>query len=393
MWLLRQHPNDPVAKAVSYVLYAGPALFHLASLLILFNHAPWFLVYLVVVTAAAVALSTDRPVIRLLAWFAVAMPLVIWTGRYGPTGWYIAGLLAAASIYGMHLWCQVLNFGSRKKQGEAELALFQFNPLGIFLIVYLLVEPHAVSTPATAAIAAGRLEGLVPHALATAFTLTAATVALALTGPWLTAALAAEGAAIMVVGLRSNLALFRFGGALVLAFAVARLVVLQFGHTPVAFTPLLNSRTLTGAFIVALLYAIGWEYRRHAAPGEGPGRRTAAVAIVAANVLTTGLLTADSDSFWATRNNQLAAAFSRQLSVSIIWGLYAMGAIWIGFARRSTTLRLFGLALFALTSLKMFAVDLLELDGVYRISGFIALGLVLLSASFLYQRHRASVAP
>jgi uncharacterized membrane protein len=36
----------------------------------------------------------------------------------------------------------------------------------------------------------------------------------------------------------------------------------------------------------------------------------------------------------------------------------------------------------------MFTVDLLELDGVYRISGFIALGLVLLAASFLYQRQR-----
>jgi uncharacterized membrane protein len=36
----------------------------------------------------------------------------------------------------------------------------------------------------------------------------------------------------------------------------------------------------------------------------------------------------------------------------------------------------------------MFTVDLLELDGVYRITGFIGLGLVLLAASFLYQRQR-----
>jgi len=30
----------------------------------------------------------------------------------------------------------------------------------------------------------------------------------------------------------------------------------------------------------------------------------------------------------------------------------------------------------------------LELDGVFRITGFMALGLVLLTASFLYQRQR-----
>jgi uncharacterized membrane protein len=65
-----------------------------------------------------------------------------------------------------------------------------------------------------------------------------------------------------------------------------------------------------------------------------------------------------------------------------------MGAISIGFRRQSATLRYLALALFGVTLGKMFTVDLLELDGVYRITGFIGLGLALLAASFLYQRQR-----
>jgi uncharacterized membrane protein len=36
----------------------------------------------------------------------------------------------------------------------------------------------------------------------------------------------------------------------------------------------------------------------------------------------------------------------------------------------------------------MFAIDLLSLDGVYRIVGFIGLGVTLLGASFLDQRSK-----
>ena len=47
------------------------------------------------------------------------------------------------------------------------------------------------------------------------------------------------------------------------------------------------------------------------------------------------------------------------------------------------------MALFGLTVLKVFLVDLSSLGGIYRILGFIGVGLVLLAVSFLYQRGRA----
>ena len=188
----------------------------------------------------------------------------------------------------------------------------------------------------------------------------------------------------------TNTRLWVIAGVLLMVAAAMRLVSLQFAVTPAAFTPIANSRTLTGAFLVALLYVIAWQYRRDEDAFGIESKQAAAVATVVANLLTLGLLTADVSSFWTVRPEQLTADFSRQLSISVTWAVYAMGVIWIGFARQSATLRYLALALFGATVLKMFAVDLLALDGIYRITGFIALGLVLLAASFLYQRHRTS---
>ena len=55
-------------------------------------------------------------------------------------------------------------------------------------------------------------------------------------------------------------------------------------------------------------------------------------------------------------------------------------------------LRYLAMALFGLTVLKVFLVDLSSLGGIYRILGFIGVGLVLLAVSFLYQRGRRGAA-
>jgi uncharacterized membrane protein len=46
------------------------------------------------------------------------------------------------------------------------------------------------------------------------------------------------------------------------------------------------------------------------------------------------------------------------------------------------------MALFGLSVLKVFLVDLSSLGGLYRILGFIGLGVTLLAVSFVYQRQR-----
>ena len=116
-----------------------------------------------------------------------------------------------------------------------------------------------------------------------------------------------------------------------------------------------------------------------------------ALFVTAAHALTVALLTDEVYSYWALREEQFRATFARQASISVLWAAYGMGLISLGFARRSAVLRSLGLALFAITVTKLFMVDLLALDGIYRIVGFLALGLVLLTASFLYHRSRRRI--
>ena len=79
-------------------------------------------------------------------------------------------------------------------------------------------------------------------------------------------------------------------------------------------------------------------------------------------------------------------ALARELTISVLWTLYASGLVFAGVKMASPLLRWQGLALFGFTTLKVFLSDLSDLSGIYRIMSAIALGVVLLIVSFVYQR-------
>lgn len=80
--------------------------------------------------------------------------------------------------------------------------------------------------------------------------------------------------------------------------------------------------------------------------------------------------------------------FFAQLGISISWALYAAVLIGVGFRRALADLRWAGLVAFALTLGKVFLIDMAGLDAAYRIGSFLALGVLLVAASALYQRMR-----
>jgi uncharacterized membrane protein len=79
--------------------------------------------------------------------------------------------------------------------------------------------------------------------------------------------------------------------------------------------------------------------------------------------------------------------------ISVIWGLYALALLVAGIRRASRSLRLVGLALLVITVVKIFAADLDQLDTMYRIVAFLALGVVLLFAAFMYLKNRNRFSP
>ena len=92
----------------------------------------------------------------------------------------------------------------------------------------------------------------------------------------------------------------------------------------------------------------------------------------------------------ATAGSRSDLRFQAQLWISVAWALYAAALVVLGFRRRQADLRWAGLGVFAVTLVKVFLVDMAGLSAVYRIGSFLVLGVLLLGASFLYQRRRAA---
>lgn len=74
------------------------------------------------------------------------------------------------------------------------------------------------------------------------------------------------------------------------------------------------------------------------------------------------------------------------VALSVLWALVGATAFVIGLASSRTAVRLSGLGLLGIVTVKVFIVDLAALDVAYRVLSFVALGILLLGAAYLYGR-------
>jgi hypothetical protein len=87
---------------------------------------------------------------------------------------------------------------------------------------------------------------------------------------------------------------------------------------------------------------------------------------------------------------QFSGNFARDMSYSIAWALFALLLLIVGIRKRIAATRYAGLALLGITVVKLFFHDLSQLDQLYRIGAFIAVAVIAILASFLYQRFLAA---
>ncbi len=80
-----------------------------------------------------------------------------------------------------------------------------------------------------------------------------------------------------------------------------------------------------------------------------------------------------------------------KLGLSILWGLYALLLIVLGIWKKKKHLRIAAIVLFSLTLLKLFFYDIAHLSTLSKTVVMIALGILLLIVSFLYNRFRQSI--
>ena len=74
------------------------------------------------------------------------------------------------------------------------------------------------------------------------------------------------------------------------------------------------------------------------------------------------------------------------MTYSIAWALFALVMLVAGIAQKLRAPRYAALALLCVTLLKLFLSDLAHLNQLYRIGAFVGVAVVLLVASFLYQK-------
>ena len=98
---------------------------------------------------------------------------------------------------------------------------------------------------------------------------------------------------------------------------------------------------------------------------------------------------ADYFSVGPTLTFSFSGNFARDMTYSIAWALFALALILVGMRIKQRAARYAGVALLGITLAKLFLHDLSDLGELYRIGAFVGVALILIAASFVYQRFLA----
>jgi uncharacterized membrane protein len=210
---------------------------------------------------------------------------------------------------------------------------------------------------------------------------------------WLTLGWAFEGVALIWLYRRAPVAWVLYLGSVLLAISFARL----------AFNPAVLEYHQRGSLRVInwYLYAYGCVAAAQfgaaflsRADERSLRLRLRPLGNVFGTVLLFLLLNIEIADFFAA-GPYLAFDFSgnlaRDMSYSIAWSLFALALLVIGVKRNLKPVRYAGIGLMLVTLAKLFLHDLSTLGSLYRIGAFIAVAIILILASWIYQRFLANV--
>ncbi|MCU0326140.1 MAG: DUF2339 domain-containing protein [Spirosomaceae bacterium] len=101
------------------------------------------------------------------------------------------------------------------------------------------------------------------------------------------------------------------------------------------------------------------------------------------------VLTYETTTIWMladAKNAATQADDSTRIGYSVLWAIYGLLMIYLGFRNRSKLFRISGIVLLGIVIIKLFTYDLSDATTITKIILFISVGILLLIASFLYQR-------
>ncbi len=203
-------------------------------------------------------------------------------------------------------------------------------------------------------------------------------------------------AALLAVGLWRNIRFARLGGLALMALTGVKLLwvdTLIIEPDPDAHTLILNYHFLVNAAVVAVLAVIAWVFRSplRQLPEEELAVFRWLPAAAAALALWT--LSLEAIHYFAVQETRLSVdqTDAMQLTLTVLWAAYGIGAIAVGIVLNDSRVRLAGLGVLAVAVVKLFAFDVFQLEAVYRVAAFVTLGILLLATGLAYQRYSNEV--
>lgn len=224
-----------------------------------------------------------------------------------------------------------------------------------------------------------------------ALLLVTVTIPIQLDYTWFALAWSVEGLILIWIGLNNRLEYLRIGGLAVLGAAIfsAAWMASQ-PWTASTYLDDILTRALTFIPVIASCFGAAYIYLV-ICKGVLKWQDEGALLALIANIILLIYLSRELYQFvgmQAVRANLLDINMIQLLSITIFWSIYSVVLILIGIAYKARHLRIMAITLFLVTILKLYAIDLSELDTIYRIVAFILLGVALVAVSLVYQRHR-----
>jgi uncharacterized membrane protein len=226
----------------------------------------------------------------------------------------------------------------------------------------------------------------------------AAAVPLQAHAAWIAVGWAAQGVALWWFGMRIRAETLRSMGALLLAFALGRLVFVDTPYyTRAPFVPLFNAYGLAATTTAACIIAAALVTRRWLGR-LGPVDRPAALAAGFAGIgLVWLILSVETYGYFVAQGASAADSGHMErlaeTALSACWAIYAIVLLAIGFRFRSNPIRWAALGLFFVTVLKVIFLDMADLPGLYRVLAFLVLAVMMGIGAWAYQKFQRPQQP
>jgi uncharacterized membrane protein len=248
-------------------------------------------------------------------------------------------------------------------------------------------------------------------------------VPLQFSGPAIAVAWLIESACLYLIASTISNRGFQVMGVIVYFLGLFNLLIwTSENYSSMSFVPIFNTAFMVSVLAIVVAYSIAYMYKRFGSTSMEVQKRGTMVFFVIANILTVFVLSLQIINYYdvevrklqvdynlqqkemntyntgdiSARLNDISSRHYKQVEsvknqsntlVSIVWTLYAAVLTAIGFAKRVSSARRLGLALFVITAIKVF-VNVWSLGQVYRIISFIVFGIIALGASFAYTKYK-----